>query len=550
MPYAPEYLHLVLPNTRFEAMLYGRNSDDAIGSGNSVDDQLADGRALCARYDWPIGREFKDTDISASRHSRKARDDFEALINTLTAEPAPAGVTRIVVAFEASRYYRDLEAYVRLRNVCMKTNTLLCYNGQVYDLSRRDDRKATAQHAIDAEDEAEGIRDRNLRTTGAQASAGMPHGKLLFGYVRTYQTVAGRKRCTGQEEDPVRGRYVLEALRRVDTGHSLRALTRWLNSVPEAARQDGKPWTEAYARSILLNRAYLGERVHRGTYVPAVWAPIRGLETPEGRAMFNRVTALLTDPSRLMQRGSEVAHLLSYLALCGECGDHAVLRYLAPSPRRKASLCCAEKNDTSITEVRMDAFVEEALISWFSDKAVARAALVPADDKVKEMAAAAQRLINVYEEQLAEARALSQEFDEEAGRFKLSPTSLAALESRLEPKLEAERKKLQSFAGVSPLLLRMVEANDPDLVWNGRPAAAGRPAVRGLTLEQKREVIRSVVTVRLFKAQASGRRRLDEGRIRLSFYGEPDFRDRRLRVRGNVAAAGLPAGAGGRGGTG
>ncbi|MFE2967487.1 recombinase family protein [Streptomyces sp. NPDC059340] len=537
MPYAPEYLHLVIPGVTFEAMLYGRNSDDAIGEGSSVLDQLATGRRLCDSHKWHVTREFSDTDISASRHGRKVRDDFEALIDTIATEPVPANTRRIVVAFQASRYYRDLEAYVRLRKVLRATDTLLCYNGQVYDLSRRDDLKATAMHAVDAEDEAEGIRDGNVRTANSQAQAGLPHGKLLYGYLRTYQTVTGRRRCTGQTEDPVRGRFVLESLQRIDTGHSLRALTRWLNSVPEAARADGKPWTEAFARSMLLNRAYLGERIHKGAYIKAVWAPIKGLESPEGRAMFNRVTATLTSPSRLMQRGSEVAHLLSYLALCGECGDHAVLRYLAPNAKRKPGLCCDEKNDTSIVEARLDAYVEEALIDWFSDKAKARASLIPADDKVKEMAASAQKLINAYEEQLREARAQAEEYDEEAGRFKLSAASLAGMEARLEPKLEAAREKLRSYTGVSPLVLRMLEADDPDVVWNGRPVTEGQPAVRALTLDQKRDVIRKIVTVRLYKAQASGRRPLDDGRIRLSFFGEPGFRAQRLRAPATERAA-------------
>lgn len=528
MPYAPEYLHLVVPGFTFEAFLYGRNSDDAIGSGNSVEDQLATGRALCNSYGWRIEREFNDADTSASRHGRKTRSDFEALIAAITNEPAPAGVRRIVVAFQASRYYRDLEAYVRLRKACIESDTLLCYNGQVYDLSRRDDRKATAMHAVDAEDEAEGIRDGNLRTAKFQAQAGMPHGKLLYGYTRTYTTVNGRQRCSGQEED-VRGAFVLQALHRVDEGSSLRSVVRWLSEQPAAARPDGKPWTDAYLRSLLLNRAYLGERIHKGAYVPAAWAPLKGLESPEGRALFNRVTTRLTDPARVMQRGSEVAHLLSYLALCGECGDHAALRHLSGSAKRKPALCC-EANDTSIVEERLDAFVEEAVIAWFTDKRKARSALVPADDKVKKEAASTQRLINAYEEQLAEARQQAETFDEEAGRFLLSAASLASLESRLEPKLEAARKKLQGVRGVSPLLLRLLESADPDVVWNGHPERDDRPAVQGLTLEQKREVIRNVVTVRLFKAQASGRRGLDEGRIRLSFFGEPGFRAQRLRV--------------------
>lgn len=545
MPYAPEYIHLIFPGMQFEGLLYGRNSDDASGIGSSVEDQLANGRNLCRSYNWAIAREFKDTDISASRHGRKARDDFEALIDSITHDSPPTGVRRIVVAFEASRYYRDLEAYVRLRNACMSTNTLLCYNGQIYDLSRRDDLKATAMHAVDAEDEAHAIRDRNLRTMTRTANEGMPHGKAIYGYTRNYETVGGRRRCIGQTEDPVRGPYVVQALQRIDEGHSLKALVRWLASEPDAARHDGKPWSVLTARKMILNRAYLGERLHRGTYVKAVWAPLKGLDTPEGRALFNRVTAKVTDPARNLQRGTEPRHLLSYIALCGECGDHAVLQWLSPGTRRKASLYCSEKRDTSIAEKLIDAFVEEHVIDWFSDKDTARAALVPKDDKVAEMASATQKLINSYEEQLGEARRLAEEFDEEAGRFKLSAASLASMESRLEPKLEAARRKLQTFTGPSPLLLKLLEAKDPDVVWNGRPGIDGGPGLPGLTMDQKRDVVRRIVTVRLYKAKALGRSPLEDGRIGLSFVGEPGFRDRPLRA----PEAGPPAPVGAGSGT-
>jgi hypothetical protein len=216
-----------------------------------------------------------------------------------------------------------------------------------------------------------------------------------------------------------------------------------------------------------------------------------------------------------------------------------VLRHLSGSEKRKRGLCCKEKNDTSIAEFRLDAYVEEAVIDWFTDTAKARSALIPADDKVKEQAAAAQKLINAFEEQLRDARAQAEEYDAEAGRFKLTAASLAGMEARLVPQLEAAKEKLRTYTGVSPLVLRLLEADDPDLVWNGRPAAEGRLAEDGLTLDQKREVIRKIVTVRLFKARASGRRPLDDDRIRLSFFGEPGFRAQRLRAP-EVAPAGVP----------
>lgn len=533
MPFAPEYLHLVIPGVRFESLLYGRNSDDAIGSGSSVEDQLANGRALSHDNDWRVAGEFNDTDISASRHGKKVRGRFEALLDTITSDMPPPNVRRIVVAFEASRYYRDLEAYVRLRKACMATGTLLCYNGQVYDLSRRDDRKATAQHAIDAEDEADGIRDRNLRTMRRTATEGMPHGKTIFGYTRTYKTVNGRQRCTGQVEDPVKGPYVLAALQHIDAGKSAASLIRWLNSEPGAARSNGSRWDDRKLRLMLLNRTYLGERMFQGQWMQAAWEPIKGLETAAGRAMFNRVTARLTDPDRTTHRGTDVRHLLSHIGLCGECGDHAVLDSQSPGKQHAPSLQCKERSDTSIKEALIDAYVEEAVVEWFRDKKKSRAALVPSDEKVRKEVAGAQKLINAYEEQLAEARQMAETYDEDAGRFKMSAASLASMESRLTPKLEAARKKIQSQSGVSPLLLTLLEAQDPDLVWNGDPERR----TPELTLDQKREVLRSVVTVRLYKAK--GRRALEE-RIRLSFFGEPGFRAQRLRAP-EPAAAEAPA---------
>ena len=58
MPFAPEYLHLVFPNTEFEALLYGRASRDPKKQGTSVEDQLANGRTLCRDNNWPIVDEF------------------------------------------------------------------------------------------------------------------------------------------------------------------------------------------------------------------------------------------------------------------------------------------------------------------------------------------------------------------------------------------------------------------------------------------------------------------------------------------------------------
>jgi len=534
MPYDPSYLHLVFKDTQFEALLYGRASRDPNKRGDSVEDQLDAGRSLCRQYNWRINDEFKDTGLSASRHAKQARDDFEELLAAIEDDPAPPGVIRIVVAYEASRYYRDLEAYVRLRAACLRAGVLLCYKGTVYDLSRSDDRKATAMDAIAAEGEADDIRDRNLRTARRTAAAGDPHGRLLFGYAREYEVVNGQLRCVRQYENEVTGPYVYQSIVHIDHGRSVASLIRWLNSENDAGRSDGRPWNNRNVRLMLLNRAYLGERKNHGAWTSATWPAIKGLETPEGRAMFNRVTAKLTDPGRRTQRGSEPVHLLSHIALCGPCGDHAVLK--GEVKNGYPSLLCKEKSDTRIRQQRMDAYVEEAVIDWFSDKSKAMKALVPNDGDVEEEMAAVQRRINAYEEQLAKARALAEEFDENTGQFRLSAESLASMEQRLLPRLEAERKKLREVTGVSPLLLSLLSAVDPQVVWHGIPAEGDQPATPGLSLEQKREIIRKVVTIRLWRARKPGVQRLDKGRITLAFAGEEGFRDRPLRAPASVPA--------------
>ncbi|MEU2062860.1 recombinase family protein [Streptomyces sp. NPDC013455] len=530
MPLAPEYLHLVFPGVEFHALLYGRNSRDPRKKGRSVSDQLADGRTLCQTHNWVITDVFKDTGISASRHARRERDDFEALLDAIESVPTPAGVRRICVAYEASRYYRDLEAYVRLRNACYDADVLLCYNNTVYDLSKREDRKATAQDAIAAEDEVELIRDRNVRTARLNAEAGGIWGRVPFGYTRKYDPDTGE--LIGQYEHPVRGPVVLKSFQHVDSGGSLASLLRWLKTNPDAARHDGSKWDDYRVRYMLLNRVYIGERVHNGKAVKAKWDPIKGLDTPEGRAMFRRITKKLTDPARARPNEGRVKHLLSCLPLCGECGDDFYLRsdQSGTGHARKDIYRCAENRDVSVSEPLLDAFVEEAVLTWLRNKEQARAALIPDDTQIAEEMRQAQEMLDLFEEELDEARELNRQRNDQ-GRPLLSLASLSAKEQDLLPKIEELQSKLQSATGVPLLVQQLVNAVDPEELWYGSDTTAG------LSLEQKREAIRQIVTVRVFKSRRPGRAKyLDPARVTLSFVGSEGFKAPRVRAHGSVPA--------------
>jgi site-specific DNA recombinase len=543
MPFDPAYLHLVFPDVTFEVYLYGRNSRDPKKKGSSVEDQLITGRALCDRYNWPVVEEFKDTGISATRHGRKVRDEFEALLDAIENDVPPPGVTRICVAYEASRYYRDLEAYVRLRNACHAANVLLCYNGTVYDLSKREDRRATAQDAINAEDEGESIRDRNVRTARLNAEAGGVWGKIPFGYRRKYDPDTGE--LLGQYEHPTHGPIVLKAFQHIDGGGSLVSLVRQLKNDPAAKRLDGGKWDDYMVKYMLLNRVYLGERVRDGKAIKAKWPAITGLDTAEGRAMFRRVTNLLTHPSRRKQRDGRARHLLSLIALCGECDGDAQLKadQMGASTARKSVYRCIERRDVTITEAYLNAFVEEAVLSWLRNKEKARASLIPDQTKVAEEVQQAQELLDVYREELEEARALNRTRNEQ-GRPLLSLTSLSQKELELLPKIEELEARLETATGVPLLVQQLLGAPDPEDVWSGTETS------QGLTLEQKREAIRQIVTVRVFKATRPGRQKsIDPNRVQLSFIGSAGFRASRPRALGSVRSGVAERGSAAAGGS-
>ncbi|MFB6787626.1 recombinase family protein [Streptomyces olivaceus] len=503
MPIAPEYLHLVHPGVEFTALLYGRASRDPKKKGRSVEDQLGTGTELCDAYGWPIAETFKDIDRSASRHARRKRDDFEALISAIE-----AGRGRIVVAFEASRYYRDIEAYIRLRNACMAANVLLCYNGQVYDLSKREDRKATAQDAIAAEDEAEGIRDRLLRTARSTAAKGAPHGRVLYGYARRYDPDTGD--LVEQYKHPTHAPLVHEAFQRIAAGETEYSIIQDFRSRGE--RLPGVEWRYYHLRNMLRNPGYAGHRVFQGKILrEGTWPPIVSQE------LFDQVQQIVKDPSRLTTKDWSVKYLLSGIARCGACEHRPHLRVV--KTRGFRAYQCSDGYHTMMRVNMLQAYVEQALLEWLK----LRAADAFRTDDQQEQAAKARTRLGALRQQLAEAQEKATTFGED-GRPGLSVDSLAALEERLMPMIDAAEAETHVMQ-VPPLLKGLVGADDVEERWDG------------LTVEQQRAVVRQCVNVDLNRARARGVRSIEPGRVTLTFADEAGFRARPRRARGNVPAS-------------
>lgn len=500
MPIQPEVLHL-LHEGPFPTLLYGRASRDPKRKGRSIASQIAVLKELCAKHGWPVVEIFdKDANRSASRHRKREREDFEALI-----EAIESGKARMVAAFEASRYYRDIEVYIRIRNACARNGVLFCYNGTIYDLSKREDRRATALDALQAEDEADGIQARNMRTHNEIAAAGTPVGKILEGYARHYDPDTGD--LVEEFEHPTQGPQVREMFRRFDAGEGMQAILRDFHE-RELTNQHGKPYSLYHITHILRNRAYTGRRMRHGQDVgPAKWPALVDELT------FNRVQKRLKDRDLRKSRDTTAKWLLTGIATCAPCaekngqGAEPVTLVVRPN-RGLKSYTCAVCFGVTMEARKFEAYVETALLRWLGSPAAAAA--FQSDAAVVDKAEAARQLREALQQQLAEAREAAATLDEQ-GRPKLSVMSLADLEARLVPQIERAQRAAEE-AGVPPTLRGLLGAEDIEERWER------------MVLTQRRDVLRAVLNVRLNRAAFRGLRAIEPGRITHTFVGQPGFR--------------------------
>lgn len=439
------------------SVIYTRVSQDK-REGRSVAEQESECRAVCEREGWEVVRVFTENDRSASKYAKKERPQYAKLLAFIEARGCD-----VLVTWEASRAQRDLGTYVELRDACAKAEVLWSYSGKTNDLSRSDDQFTTGLDALLAERESNVTRDRILRSTRQQASAGMPHGKRLFGYRRTYDPESGRLVAPGQVPDPMEAAIVLEAVERFSRGESLHAIAKDLNGRGITTPKGGE-WTGTQVRRAVANPAYVAKRVHRGQIVGnATWEPI----VPED--VWLSCQARLADPARTTDRGEyRRKWLLSGIAVCGVCGG----RIRVGRPRGISSYVCSKGFCVARKVEPVDAYVIAHLLARLGEPDVLDAFRpVPVERVNPEVAH--------IEAQLAVVASLDADAREAAER-----PLLARLEALQVPP-----------AGIPPLVLEA--AADPAGVWDR------------LSLDQRRELVRLVLAEVRIDTTTRGTRSLD-----------------------------------------
>ncbi|WP_165975996.1 recombinase family protein [Actinomadura rubrisoli] len=455
-----------LPDAPLRAVIYARVSQDPKEQLRSVSQQIDECTAECARRGWSLVKVFKDNDRSASRYATKDRPQYAALKTYLR-----EGNADVLVMWESSRAQRDLEDYVKARKIAEDNGVKWSYKGRLYDLTRTDDRFATGLDALLDERESSITRDRILRDVRGNAQKGRPHGRLLYGYRREYNSATGDFVRSVIRQD--QAQIVREAVRRIAAGEGILTVCRDFNR-RGLRTNHGNTWRHFTIRDMVTNPAYIGKRVHQGKVIgDAEWPPIL---TGNDRQAFFACVRRLNAPGKKSRPGG-VKHLATHIATCGICGaglssgrnakkvgqTQGTPRYNCRGDEVLTGGC------TAIGKSVVDNYINGLVIERLSRPDAAE--LLTEDALRAEHAAAA----------LAEAEEKRAILDETADKVAAGTMSVAMasrIEARLLPEIEAAELRAND-AGIAPVLREVIR---PDIgkVWPKLPMARRREVVRAL----------------------------------------------------------------------
>jgi DNA invertase Pin-like site-specific DNA recombinase len=449
-------------------------SKDPKARGRSTREQEAECRQVCADEGWDVVEVITDNHRSASRYAKREREGWAKVKNLLA-----AGRVDVLVTWEASRAGRDLDSHVELRNLCESYRVLWSYSGDVYDFTKRADRKRAAMDAVDAEDEAERTRERIMRTVRAQAAKGMPHGRRLFGYDRSYDPTTGE--LVNNVVNPAEATIVVDVARRFAGGETAYSICDDLNR-RGVATSVGGVWRGEAIKRMLTNPAYIGQRVHRGQVVgPASWAPILTDD------VFAACAARYSDPSRTTNRDRrDVRHLLTGHARCGKCGARM---YRGKNYERDVYVCKAGRGHLLRDKRQLDAYVTAHVLDRLSGN-------------VDDLIATDDRAGDDHRALIVELR---QRLDDAYATFSaggLTAAGLGRVEADLLANIAAAERDARRAVPV-PAVVFDIAGPDVDSRWND------------LAIDDKRAVVKALFDITVLPTR-TGRRVFDPDGVEIT----------------------------------
>ena len=477
--------------TDLDAGVYNRVSDDRKGRSKSPQEQNEENLAACRDQGWAVRATYTEPDsASASRFATKIREEWERFLRDLD-----AGKIAVLVVWETSRSSRRMAPFVQLLDACRDRGVLIhvTSHDRTYDPRQWRDRKTLLEDGIDAEGESEKTSQRIRRSHRGRAAAGLPAGRLLYGYRREYDyDDAGKRHFLRQVPREDQAAIVREAFARFAAGESMHAICEDFNrrGVPVAWRIARRPdipvqWDAIRLRQMLENPGYIAKRTvdtRNGGQVigAAAWPALVDEKTfwaCQRRLEDNRLRRGL-QPGDVRDKW-----LLSGVGRCDTCG--AYLRCVPNHDHRLVYQCRGRGGDPRLGRF-CTTVVAEPFEMYVVGTVIERLSLPDARDLfTRDRSAGAAEAAEAAAALLAKKVEL-EDLHQLAEQGKLTMAALA----RHEPRLEAEIAALeeQARSRVAPVVLDMLDAPDVAARWEQ------------LSLAQRKELLLNVADIRLLKA--------------------------------------------------
>jgi site-specific DNA recombinase len=439
------------PDGTGDYALYLRKSRGRAG----ISRQRSTTTAYIERQDGHVAAEFADADRTAFRKiggHRPERESFDAMLAWLAGHPGAS-----LAAWHADRLLRDPEDTERLIKACIAGGHLVhTPRGGTYDLPTATGRKRLRDDANMAAYEVDHMTERIMAAKAEAIAEGRDlGGRRRFGW------------DAGLHLIPAEASTIALGTRQIIAGVSLGAVTREWNAAG-VKTSTGKPWRTREVSRVLRRARNAGLLEHHGQVAgPGTWPAI--VTEAEWRAC----KAILEDPARRTSPGPERRWLLSGIALCGICG----WPLLCTTGGRRVSRAVYRCRRGGL-HVARDA---RNLDDWVSAVAVRRLSLpdaVPQD--------AGEDLVALQ----AEIIAIRQELDDlaaDVGARRISARQMALASGPLNDELSALQQRAADAARPG-VFAPFAAAADPWEAWDG------------LTLDQQRRVIATLMCVTVFPA--------------------------------------------------
>ncbi|WP_166790756.1 recombinase family protein [Cryobacterium mannosilyticum] len=294
------------------AAIYARLSVDRDGKKVGIDTQLEDSRKLAKERDWIVVDEYIDRNLTAG-DKLVHRPQYERLVRDFA-----AGKYASVICWDLDRLTRQprqLEDWIDAAE--SKSVIVVTANGEA-DLGTDGGRLYARVKVAVAKGETERASARQKRSKQARRESGQWHGgPAPYGYHAEGGTLVA---------EPGEVQLIKEAARRLlDDREAMASIVKdWNSSTvpggpePKHRSRKGNHWRQPNLRSILMNRAMLGETK----------AGVKGWDAILDQRTFDRLQTLLTDPSRKVThspgvKGGKYA-MTGGLTVCGHCGKPLV----------------------------------------------------------------------------------------------------------------------------------------------------------------------------------------------------------------------------------